>query len=256
MRFISSRSTPLCPTELYLFDTMGFVRLPGFLSPAVVADCREEVLRLRPRRTGARSDKERFDDLVGGSEAFRDFAASEMVRSCVEPLINQPYRLIESYALRREGDSTFYLHNGHSEYVHYGEGRRVQRNMGLIHTFHNGKLFCMFVKVLVYLSAIRIAEDGPFCYIHGSHKANWPWFPADEAAGRSAVTREHFPSLEQVFVEAGDALLLNEALLHGTLHKTSACERLVMAFSYAPAFVADWREIDRRSTDLLQQGHY
>jgi hypothetical protein len=35
-------------------------------------------------------------------------AASQAVRACVEPLINQPYRLIESYALRRDQDRNRY----------------------------------------------------------------------------------------------------------------------------------------------------
>jgi hemin uptake protein HemP len=77
-------------------------------------------------------------------------AASQAVRACVEPLINQPYRLIESYALRRDQDSVFYLHNGNSEILRYGSST-VQRNMSFSHTFHDGKLFCMFVKVLIYL---------------------------------------------------------------------------------------------------------
>jgi hypothetical protein len=257
MSFPIARSTPLSATELYLFDTMGFVRLPGFLSRETADACRAEVLRGPSHRFGGRRpDKERFDDLVGKSRDLYDLASSPAVRQCVEPLINQPYRLIESYAVRRERDSGFYLHNGHSEFVRYGEARVVQRNMSLTHTFHEGKLFCMFVKVLVYLSDIRTEPDGPFCYLQGSHKANLPWFPADESIGRPVVTKAQFPSLEHVMVEAGDVILLNEALLHGTLYKTSGGERLVMAFSYAPAFVCDWREIDRRATDLAIQGHY
>jgi hypothetical protein len=45
-------------------------------------------------------------------------------------------------------------------------------------------------------------------------------------------------------------------LLHGTLPKTSPGERIVMAFSYAPAFVADWKGIDKDSTDITKLGHY
>jgi len=179
------------------------------------------------------------------------------MRACVEPLINQPYRLIESYALRRERDSVFYLHNGSSEIVQYGNGRSAQRNMSFSHTFHNGKLYCMFVKVLIYLSDLRAEEDGPFCYLQGSHKANWPWFAESELAGeKPPLTRENFPSLELVFAEAGDAVLINEALLHGTLPKSTDGERLVMAFSYAPAFVADWKAIDILSDDIEKLGHY
>ena len=257
MKFSPVRTETLSAEELYLFDTMGFVRIPGFLSREVAEECRTAAIGLPSRRMEGRGDKERFDDLVSRSLDFKDLAGSRAMLGCVEPVINQPLRLIESYALRREGDSIFYLYNGNSEVLRYGENRSVQRNMSLGHTFHDGRIFCMFVKVLVYLSDVHEQEDGPFCYLQGSHKANLPWFRDSETAdARPALTKENFPSLQYVFANAGDAILLNEALLHGTLPKTSGRERLVLAFSYAPAFVTDWKEIDKRSTDIAKLGHY
>jgi hypothetical protein len=256
MRLIPQRTGTLTAEELYLFDTMGFLRIPAFLRRETVEACRSEVLRLPSRFMEGRGDKERFDDLVASIAACQELAASQAVRACVEPLINQPYRLIESYALRRDQDSVFYLHNGNSEILRYGSST-VQRNMSLSHTFHDGKLFCMFVKVLIYLTDVAAEEDGPFCYLQGSHKANWPCFPhPDSAARQPDLTTANFPSLAWVPAKTGDALLLNEALLHGTLPKTSPGERIVMAFSYAPAFVADWKGIDKDSTDITKLGHY
>lgn len=251
------RSAPLSAKELYLFDTMGVLRIPGFLSSDAVEQCRAEVLRLPSRVMAGRGDKERFDDLVMRSPHFDELARSNEIRQCVEPLINQPYRLIESYALRREQDSVFYLHNGNSEVLLYGHDRSVERNMSYSHTFHNGKLYCMFVKVLVYLSSLRHEADGPFCYLQGSHKANWPWFPESELGSeKPSLTKENFPSLDFAYAEAGDVFILNEALLHGTMPKTTVGERLVMAFSYAPAFVADWKAVDIHSDDIAKIGHY
>jgi hypothetical protein len=251
------RSETLSRQELYLFDTMGLVHIPRFLDTEGARLLREEATALTARRMEGRGDKERFDDLAQRSPIISALASSSAMRGLVEPVVNQPYRLIESYALRRERDSIFYLHNGHSEHVSYGEGRVVHRNMGLSHTCHDGKLFCMFIKVLVYLSDVQSVEDGPLCYLHGSHKASFPWFSDSEAAGAMpALTPENFPSLGWTFVRRGDAIVLNEALLHGTLPKTTAGERLVAAFSFAPAFVADYKEIDRHSDDLTKLGHY
>lgn len=97
----------------------------------------------------------------------------------------------------------------------------------------------------MYFSEVRTPEDDPFCYLQGSHKANYPWFIGAEGGDTPALTKKNFPSLEVVFAEPGDAVLLNEALLHGTLPKTSDRERIVLAFSYAPAFVS---RTGRRST--------
>ncbi|MFD7707539.1 phytanoyl-CoA dioxygenase family protein [Streptomyces sp. NPDC059786] len=257
MSLTPQRTEPLSHEELYLFDTMGFVKIPNFLSRADAESCRTELLDFPSRLMEGRGDKERFDDLVVRSKNFRDLAESEAMRGFVDPVVNQPYRLIESYALRRESQSVFYLHNGNSEVLTYGEGRSVQRNMSFSHTFHDGKLFCMFIKVLVYLTDVREPDDGPFCYLQGSHKANYPWFADPDSSGRApALTKENFPSLDHVRAEAGDAIVLNEALLHGTLPKESQGERILMAFSYAPAFVTDWKEIDLRSPSIDKLGHY
>lgn len=120
MRMIPQRTGTLTAEELYLFDTRGFLHIPAFLGQETPDACWGEVLRLPSRFMEGRGDKERFDDLASRSAAFHELAASQAVRGCVEPLINQPYRLIESYALRRDKDSVFYLHNGNSELVRYG----------------------------------------------------------------------------------------------------------------------------------------
>jgi len=257
---MTSGTTPLhalTDTELYLFDTMGFIKFPGFLSRAATQDLLAETRSLPSRMMAGRGDKERFDDLVGGSAVFADLVHGDRVLGPAESVINQPFRMVESYALRRTGPSVFHLHNGHSEVLRYGAGREVRRNMGLHHTYHDGRLYCLLVKTLVYLTDVVSDEDGPFCYLQGSHKANFARFPGEEPlADRPPLNREHFPSLATVAVRAGDALLLNEALLHGTLPKTTTSERVVLAFSFAPAFVADWQEIDLTSTELRRVGHY
>lgn len=252
-----TRSHPLTDSELYLFDTMGFVSLPGFLSSGGVELLRSEALALSSQIMSGRGDKERFDDLAGRSSIFAELARSPGLLAPAESVINQPFRLIESYALRRSGPSAFYLHNGNSEALRYGGSRVARRNMSFDHTYHDGKLYCIFVKLLIYLSNVWTDADGPFCYLQGSHKANFARFPdSEEITPRPALTVANFPSLTTAPASAGDALLLNEALLHGTLPKFTTDERIVLAFSYAPAFVTDWHEIDIESTVYGQLGHY
>jgi hypothetical protein len=257
MTSVPDRACPLTASELYLFDTMGFIRLPELLSRAAARRMLDATMALPSRVMAGRGDKERFDDLIDGDPTFMDLARSDGVLGRAESVINQPFRLVENYALRRTGPSGFYLHNGQSEVLRYGVGREARRNMSLDHTYHDGRLYCLHVKMLVYLTDVNIDDDGPFCYLQGSHKANFARFPNGEPLSeRPPLTREHFPSLNTARARAGDALLLNEALLHGTLPKTTTSERVVLAFSFAPTFVTDWQEVDHSSDDLRRLGHY
>lgn len=243
--------------ELYLFDTTGHLEIRGMLDAAAVKYCREQVLALPSRVMPGRGDKRRFDDIISTVPALGELARSHEVRQLVTPLINQPYRVIESYALLRDKHSVFYLHNGFSELVRYGSPPSAVRNTSYGHTYHDGKLYCNFIKVLFYLSDQHSDADGPFCFLQGSHKANLPWFSEAELDDdKPELSKENFPSLETLYASAGDMIIINEALLHGTLPKTTDGQRLVLAISYAPAYVADWKAIDLMSDDITKLGHY
>lgn len=251
------RTETLSHRELYLFDTTGVLKIPNFLSQKDIKLFRDTVFSCPSRVMAGRGDKIRYDNLTKHSPILNSFAQSNSIMACVEPLINQPFRLIESYGLFRQENSVFYLHNGMSEHVNYGINRQVQRNMSVTHTYHDGKLYCMFIKCLIYLTDIKTDDDGAFCYIQGSHKANYSWFPNSiEDSNKPALTRENFPTLNTIHVQAGDILLLNEALLHGTLPKTNKGDRLVVAFSYSPCFIADWIAADITSNDIHKIGHF
>jgi hypothetical protein len=62
------RTTPLTREELYVFDTTGLLRIPGFLHPGDLPRCREEVFACDSRLMAGRRDKRRYDDLAGQSE--------------------------------------------------------------------------------------------------------------------------------------------------------------------------------------------
>ncbi len=251
------RIEPLSHRELYMFDTTGVLKIPNFLSPRDIQIFKDIIYSCPSRVLAGRGDKVRYDNLTSHSSVLEDFAKTSSIMACVEPLINQPLRLIESYGLYREGNSIFYLHNGMSEHINYGINSRAQRNMSLTHSYHDGKLYCMFIKCLVYLTDVSKDEDGAFCYIQGSHKANYSWFEKSiEESEKPALNLENFPTLSTINVQAGDILLLNEALLHGTLPKTNQGKRLVAAFSYAPCFISDWIAADIGSPDIHKIGHF
>ncbi|MFC5722380.1 phytanoyl-CoA dioxygenase family protein [Streptomyces gamaensis] len=244
----------LSPQELYLFDTTGFLLVPGLFSAPEVAGFRAELDRLRPVDPGF-ANTLRYDGLPGASELFARLGRDGRIVGRVREVVNQPLRILEGYALRRGPDSVLYLHGGSSELLDLGGGT-VGRDLSITHTYHDGKLFCPYVKALVYLSEIRSREDGSFCYIQGSHKANFPLLrPRAERGARTSLIDEGFPTLSDLFVGAGDLLLLNEALMHGTRRKRTPGDRALVAFGYGPTYMADWRELDGETGDLRGTGY-
>ena len=246
----------LSQEKLYLFDTQGFVVMEDVLSSSQIRMAKRE---LKSMRSSAKFylNTERFDNLVNSSQNFKKFAEKPEILARITQLINQPIRLIESYALNRLKDGFLYLHNGYSQELVYEQDIKASLNMSINHTYHNGRLYCMFLKAIFYLDDIQTVEDGPFCYIQGSHKANFPFpWPKDNIGKHIPIAISGFPSLSTVPVKAGDVLIINEALLHGALPKKSNCERWMMAFSYAPSFVSDWKPLNRANNDIYTAGHY
>jgi ectoine hydroxylase-related dioxygenase (phytanoyl-CoA dioxygenase family) len=223
----------------YLFDACGYFKRQGVVSGADVAALREE---LTPHWAATSSAGiQRVRSVIAVGERFAALANQLPQDLQISRYINQPYRLIESYALRRTSGSSQPLHNGFSE-RQVSPGTAASRTMWRHHTYHDGKTYCMMVKILVYLTTVGSREDGPFCLIEGSHKANYS-LPLTGRELDAAIANDELPNLRAVPAAAGDVVVLNEALMHGTLPKTSGEPRIVLAFSYAPRFVSDYDEV-------------
>ncbi|MFC9222500.1 phytanoyl-CoA dioxygenase family protein [Streptomyces hygroscopicus] len=242
--------TRLGKEELYDFDTRGFILKEGFVKPeetdGILAAL--EPLWQQEGGSGLLFRAPVFDtDLP----FFRNMALRVAAESGVYDTINQPFRLIESYALRRAGGSLQALHNGRSNKNESAFGAS-NRTMWRDHTYHDGLLHCMMVKALVYLSDVTALEDGPFVVVEGSHKANFPFpIPLSHMKKGAGLDR---PGTSPVYARAGDLLLLNEALTHGSLPKTSPGDRTFIAFSFAPSFVSNYRKLAKGSHSLSEMG--
>jgi len=240
----------LSDADLYFFDTCGYCVLKGFLDEYEVKRYRGVLGELWPA-TALKSGLRRLNGLASLAPELRELAEA-LARRGIYSLISQPFRLIESYAhLRLEGSAQA-LHNGRST-PNRSELGASSRTMWREHTYHDGRLYCMMVKALVYLTDVHSLEDAPFCVVSGSHKANFP-FPGDISdPGLLAMLP---PSqLTSVYVDAGDVLLLNEAALHGTHPKLSPDPRIFMAFSYSPSFVADYKALPKTGHGIWDTGH-
>lgn len=235
----------------YLFDTCGYVRHEGYFSPQKVVALKALLQDYWPE---TRSDgTRRILSLIDISDELRQLATELAKDLQLYSYINQPFRLTESYALHRTPRSVQPLHNGFSEPNTSAWGTS-SKAMWRYHAYHDGKLYCMMVKVLVYLTDILTIDDGPFFFIEGSHKANYR-LPLPQNEIKEGIVPISLPSLRSILTRAGDVTVINEALAHGTYSKESPDPRIVMAFSYAPSFVMDYRRLsDAAGNDIWTAG--
>ena len=240
----------LTKRELYVFDTQGVLVKPAFVS---APEC-DNILSALADGWGTPDEQgtiRRIDDVAGKDPVLVDLLRRIVARSGVYDTINQPFRLIESYALRRGAGSVQPLHNGRSNINRSARGRS-HRAMWREHTYHDGLLYCMMVKALVYLSDVATHADGPLAVVEGSHKANYPYpYRRSEMKAGAGL---HDSETHAVYTRAGDLVLLNEALTHGSMLKSTPGFRTLVAFSFAPSFVADYVKLPKDSANLSDLG--
>src|SRR6202035_4877960 len=146
---LAASKLPGCALNNYLFDACGYVKQSACLDAGQVQKF-ERLLRNAWPENG-HGGIFRIESLTDISPQFKELAIELATNMNVENYINQPFRLIESYALRRMDGSVQALHNGFSEPTMSVPGA-PPRTMWRHHTYHDGKIYCMMVKVLVYLT--------------------------------------------------------------------------------------------------------
>ena len=114
--------------------------------------------------------------------------------------------------------------------IHSGGQDGVVRNQ---YRFVNGKFRCGQVNILMALTDIG-PGDGGTLVVPGSHKAHF----VPEAVKKTFQDRENYKTLPEGAIEvrlnAGDALLFVDALMHGATERTNPGERRVVIYRYGP----------------------
>lgn len=244
----------LSKRDLYLFDTQGFLHVPQVLTPAEVSDL-QGLLEGQPSFLQSFSSARRWNDIAKLHPRFAALGSDSRIVDRAFDVINQPMRLIDTYALRYEPGGSLFMHSGSVQDTVHSDGTHAALNMAYRASYHDGKLYTTQVKALVYLSTVESEQQGAFCYLHGSHKANFafPWTEAGLSAGQK-LCDSSFPGVGRVLHRAGDVILLNEALAHGAMRTT--VERAFLSFLYAPAFMADFVRLHPQPNDLATLGYY
>jgi hypothetical protein len=219
----------------YCFDSRGFYHHRRFLDSNQLAALRVNFDRL-PFVADSWAPHQRRSAGIGDRDDIFGKLGGELLHHAITlDLVGYPPRLIESYALQRLRGALD-LHGGASEFL-LGTERQDISSMSFV---RNEQVYTLRLKVLLYLDDILSTRDGFFCYIEGSHKAAFS-FHRSFPEGRRGIGE----MVRTVALARGDAIWLNESLLHGAEIKVSKKPRRVLAYTYSPAFMSDWRELTK-----------
>jgi hypothetical protein len=208
--------------EAFSFDLEGYLILKqvltreqvGLLSAIALQECQAEVDRPTYRRV--------FGPTRWGA-AYRALIDHPRVIPYLDQLLGPKFRLDHDYCLlMTKGGRAPDLHGG-----------ATSGNPDHWYAYRDGAIRCGLTVVTFFLTDAR-AGDGGFCCIPGSHKSNFV-----AALPRDVRTYERLPHyVVQPVVEAGDALIFTEALIHGALPWAADHMRLVILYKYSPGHSA------------------
>ena len=240
----------------FLFDLNGYLILKNAAEPQLIADLNAAF--------------DRFPDLEygqwWGNTQRRDYngATGYELHNCVEA--GAPFeRLIDGpgwieYVRHYCGEEESYIaglfideciasirRSGGHHPVHSGGYRAALRNK---YNYDHGVFRCGQCNIILALTDVG-AGDGPTMVIPGSHKSNLPHPNAGDYAKLDRM--DTLEGAIPVYLEAGDALLFVDGLMHGGSSRTKATgERRVTIYRYGPIW-GSTRDGYQYSQDLLDR---
>jgi len=207
----------MTPEEKFMFDLEGYIVVKNVLTPTEVA----ELNALADQIFTAKKDQaDRRTSQVSrwGAPAQALIDHPNMVPYLLE-LLGPKFRIDHDYCI-------FMTKGGRAGGLHGGEGDREADHW---YKYRDGVMRNGLTVVTFFLAHANVG-DGGFACIPGSHKSNFvDNVPADV---RMFERRPHY--VVQPAVEAGDALIFTEALIHGTMPWTADHERRALLYKFSP----------------------
>jgi hypothetical protein len=208
--------------EKFLFDLQGYLIVKQVLSAGEVAALKA----IADQRCPAVNDRPAWGRVFGASSWGPPYQAlidhPEIIPYLIE-LVGPKFRLDHDYCI-------FMSRGGRDQDLH---GGATGSNPDHWYAYRDGVIRCGLTVVTFILTHAN-AGDGGFCCVPGSHKSNFiTGLPQDV---RNYQRRPHY--VLQPPVEAGDAVIFTEALIHGTIPWTADHERLVLLYKYSPGHSA------------------
>jgi Phytanoyl-CoA dioxygenase (PhyH) len=224
--------------DRYRFDLQGFIVLRGVLDPDEVrraARAFEWALEETPRqdRHTKKSGEIRLENLLAWGPDVVRLLDHPAVIDVLRDVVDEGFRLDHAYALwHPQGAGQIGLHGGGPTPAG-----------GAFYTCANGRIRTGLTAVGWALVDPPPAGGG-FMVVPGSHKAALEFPPEDEERVRAELA-------VAVPLNAGDAVVFTEAVMHGALPWAGDAPRMALFFKYAPG----WAAWGGRPSALLRYTH-
>lgn len=246
--------------DRYLFDLDGYLVLQSVLAPEEVRKLRSEISAQGIHDAldaqgylHAGFPAEYYDDAESTGEGGYRYASDSFIldwgpgiRSLVahprllgylSELVGPAFRLDHAYGVFSRGRTASHaLHNGGAPF-----------DPTQMYLWRNGQMHNSMVVVQFALTSVG-PQDGGFCCIPGSHKANYP-LPADMPP-LDELDDEWRTHLRHVPMEPGDVLIFTEAVTHGALGWRGQDDRMALLYKYCHGAL-QWE----RESPFVSPGH-
>lgn len=249
--------------ERYLFDLNGFLVLRGALSQQEVAACNERLDEMQHSEPGQWHGRVHGHNFTGSHEGLNLQQIYEG-GSAFEKLIDHPSWIEKVISFIGTDEQNFDGHHGQCFIdenfasirgpgqaigLHSGGQERTTRCQ---FRYHDGKFHCGQVNILMAFKDVG-PGDGATMVIPGSHKSNimHPEF-AEAAMASEATSVDGVTGAIEVHLNAGDAILFVDAIMHGSAERKNPGQRRIAVYRYGPSW-GFFRHPYRPSPELLER---
>lgn len=246
------------PTELddYLFDLRGFVVIEDALSSERIDelnDAVDSILPLEPGEWHGHVHRRPETGVIGDSIQLQQiYELPPFERLIAHPSwIEYVKRFVGNQDDFDAHHGPVYIDENFFQITPQGEGTDIhsgghERTKRTQFRYHDGEFHCGQINVLLALNNIG-PGDGATMAVPGSHKQNRkpPFY--EDVQGQ---TLEEIPGAEEIHLDAGDALLFVDSVMHGSATRTNPGKRRFAVFRYGPSWGVSRRGYEP-SSDLL-----
>lgn len=254
----------LTDMERYLFDLNGFIVIRNALSDEEVAACNAVLDTMQDCGPGEWRGNVHGHNFTGSHEGLNLQQIYE-AGPAFERLIDHPSWIEKVTHFIGTDEPNFDANHGplfidenfanireHGQAIglHSGGDKRVTRCQ---FRYHDGRFHCGQVNILMAFNDIG-PGDGATMVIPGSHKSNiaHPEYASAMMKEDKGTSVDGITGAVEVHLQAGDAILFVDAIMHGSAARTNQGQRRIAVYRYGPSW-GFFRHPYRPSQGLLDR---